>query len=143
MKKGIIISLLLVCMNLFAQETKPWLFIGIYRSATGDCADWILVREEINDMNEYKLRSQRFYDDHKGFSPRPDYISEKHCVIICEFKTKKYNSKCFPKGYKIFKAYSIKDCKRAMEQDTKLYKNDRSVQPFPLYERQAIGGKQK
>lgn len=140
-KKAIVlIPLLLLCFSVFAQETKPWIFIGICRSAPGPCADWTLVREEINDMNEFKLRRQRFLDDHIGLEPRTQYISEEHCVIICEFKTKK--DKCFPTGYQIFRAYSLEGCKKAMETDRKLFETSRSVQPVTVFERQAIGRKQ-
>ena len=143
-KKAILlIPLLLLCFNIFAQETKPWLFIGYYDTAKGICGDRICVREEIKDLAEYKIRSQQFKAEHIGFSPNSEYVTEKQCVIICEFTTNRSVFKCFPKGTKAFKSYTIEDCRKLMEEDRILFEKNRSVQPKSIYERQAIGGKQK
>lgn len=139
MKKGITISLLLVCMNLFAQETKPCLFIGHYKSAKADCSDRILVREEINNKASYELRKKEFYEEHIGYSPYSDFVSEKDCVIICEFKTRSVFN-CSPAGFKAFIALTIEGCRKKMEQDIILHEKKRSVKPTSVYERKAISG---
>jgi hypothetical protein len=139
MKKGITISLLLVCMNLFAQETKPCLFIGHYKSAKADCSDRILVREEINNKASYDLRKKEFYEEHIGYSPYSDFVSQKDCVIICEFKTRSVFN-CSPAGFKAFIALTIEGCRKKMEQDIILHEKKRSVKPKSVYERKAISG---
>jgi len=140
MKKLFTISLLLVGLNLFAQETKPCLFIGHYQSAKADCSDRILVREEINNKASYELRKKEFYEAHNGYSPYSDFVSEKNCVIICEFKTRSVFN-CSPTGFKAFIALTIEGCRKKMEQDIILYEKNRSVKPTPVYERKAVGDK--
>lgn len=137
MKKLITISLLLVGLNLFAQETKPCLFIGHYKSAKADCSDRILVREEINNKASYELRKKEFYEEHIGYSPYSDFVSEKNCVIICEFKTRSVFN-CSPTGFKAFIALTIEGCRKKMEQDISLYEKNRSVKPISVYERKAF-----
>lgn len=137
MKKLITISLLLVGLNLSAQETKPCLFIGHYKSAKADCSDRILVREEINNKASYELRKKEFYEEHIGYSPYSDFVSEKNCVIICEFKTRSVFN-CSPTGFKAFIALTIEGCRKKMEQDISLYEKNRSVKPISVYERKAF-----
>ena len=140
MKKLITISLLLVGLNLFAQETKPCLFIGHYKSAKADCSDRILVREEINNKASYELRKKEFYEAHNGYSPYSDFVSEKNCVIICEFKTRSVFN-CSPTGFKAFIALTIEGCRKKMDQDIILYEKNRTVKPTSVYERKAVGDK--
>jgi len=121
-KKAIVlIPLLLLCFKIFAQETKPCLFIGYYDTAKGYCADRISIREEIEDLAEFKVRSQQFKAEHIGFSPFSEYVTEKQCVIICEFTTNRSAFKCLPKGRKAFKANTIEDCRKLMEEDRILF----------------------
>jgi hypothetical protein len=129
----LVIPLLLLCLNIFAQETKPWLFIGYYETAKGMCGDRVYVREEIKDLAEYKLRSQQFNAEHIGFNPTSEFVTEKQCVIISEFTTNRSVFKCFPKGNKAFKAYTIEDCRKLMEQDRILFEKNRSVQPNIIF----------
>ena len=142
MKKLLTISLLLVGLNLFAQDTKPWLFIGHYKSAKADCSDRVLVREEINGKAAYELRKKEFYEEHIGYSPYSDFVSEKDCVIICEFKTRSVFN-CSRAGFKActaFIALTIEGCRKKMEQDIALYEKNRSVKPTSVYERKAFSG---
>ena len=140
MKKLLSIPILLLCLNIFGQETKPCLFIGHYKSAKADCADRVLVREEINGKAAYDLRKKEFYEEHNGYSPYSDFVSEKDCVIICEFKTRSVFN-CAPTGFKAFIALTIEGCRKKMEQDIALYEKNRSVNPKSIFERLAIGGK--
>ena len=140
MKTLITILLLLVGLNIFAQETKPCLFIGHYKSAKADCSDRILVREEINGKATYELRKKEFYEAHNGYSPYSDFVSEKESVIICEFKTRSVFN-CSPTGFKAFIALTIEGCRKKMDQDIILYEKNRSVKPTPIYERKAVGDK--
>ena len=137
MKKLFTISLLLVGLNLSAQETKPCLFIGHYKSAKADCSDRILVREEINNKASYELRKKEFYEAHNGYSPYSDFVSEKNCVIICEFKTRSVFN-CSPTGFKAFIALTIEGCRKKMDQDIILYEKNRTVKPTSVYERKAV-----
>ena len=139
MKKLICFPILFLCFNIFAQETKPCLFIGHYKSAKADCSDRILVREEINNKAAYELRKKEFYEEHIGYSPYSDFVSEKDCVIICEFKTRSVFN-CAPTGFKAFIALTIEGCRKKMEQDIILYEKNRSVKPTSVYERKAISG---
>lgn len=140
MKKGITILLMLLCLNIFAQETKPCLFIGHYKSAKADCSDRILVREEINGKAAYELRKKEFYEAHNGYSPYSDFVSEKESVIICEFKTRSVFN-CSPTGFKAFIALTIEGCRNKMDQDIILYEKNRSVKPTPVFERKVVGDK--
>ncbi len=139
MNKLICIPILFLCFNIFAQETKPCLFIGHYKSAKADCSDRILVREEINNKAAYELRKKEFYEEHIGYNPYSDFVSEKDCVIICEFKTRSVFN-CAPTGFKAFIALTIEGCRKKMEQDIILYEKNRSVKPISVYERKAISG---
>ena len=141
--KILLIPLLLLCLNLYAQDTKSWLFIGYYSTAKGDCGDRVYVREEIKDLAEFKLRSQQFNAEHLGFSPSSEYVNEKQCVIICKFTTNRSAFKCLPIGYKAFKALTMEDCIKLMDKDRILFEKNRSVQPVSVYERLASGGNQK
>jgi hypothetical protein len=140
MKKLITIPLLLLCLNIFAQETRPCLFIGHYKSAKADCSDRVLVREAISSKAEYDQRRQKFYEEHSGYAPYSDFVSEKDCVIICEFKTRSVFN-CSPAGFKAFIALTMEGCRKKMEQDIALYQKNRTVNPVAVYERNAFDGK--
>lgn len=140
MKNLLTISLLLVGLNLFAQDNKPWLFIGYYSTAKGDCGDRVYVREEIKDLAAYKLRSQQFNAEHIGFNPSSEYVTEKQCVIITKFTTNRSVFKCFPVGYKTFKALTIDVCRTMMEKDRVMFEKNRTVQPVVVFERKFSTG---
>lgn len=80
---------ILFCTIIFAQETKPCQFIGIYeKSNRGICVDYELVKQEINDYPDYNIKRTQFLEAHKSKSPNTRFIDKNENVIVYQYEKK-------------------------------------------------------
>lgn len=72
-KTILLIALTLMCLNIFAQEVKPCLFIGRYDKIKRGiiCSDRAYVQKGVNDIVEYEQIKSNFAKNIKWIIPQP------------------------------------------------------------------------
>lgn len=136
-----------MCFNLFAQEVKPCLFIGVYdNEKKGICSDKTWIHEEINDIAEYEKSRLQFKEAHKNdesFSTSTVFVSDKESVIVYQFKKNISGFDCKPNIIGFIKGTTIEDCKEQLAAQVTKNFNYYVTQPTIIYTRQGNGGTQK
>ena len=136
-KTILLITLTLSYINIFAQETKPCLFIGIYdKEKKGICSDKTWIHEGVIDLAEYKQRELQFREEHKNdesFSTSRKFVSAKQCVIVYEYQRKVSGWNCSPTIVSYQTGTSIENCKQQLNERVTKFPKDYTTQPTIIY----------
>lgn len=141
MKKLIFaIFLMLVYLNIFAQEVKPCLFIGLYdEQKRGICSDRAMIQEPVQNYDEYKQKSEQFKEAHKTQKPTTKFISEKEAVIAYKYEKEIVGWKCNSKVISIRTGKTIEDCNKQLDEQLVKYPKDFTTQPTSIFTWQGKG----
>lgn len=139
-----LIPLILLCLNCLAQDTKSWLFIGRYNTThKGFCSERGWVKEEIADIQEYKLKSAQFWKEHEKDEPNTEFVTPKECVIVYEYQAYRSGWGCSPKIIGLRKGSTIESCNKELADYVAKNPRDFTTQPKIVYTRQAKQGNQR
>lgn len=144
-KTILLIVLTLSYINILAEEAKPCLFIGIYNSDKKFiCSNKTWIREEIKDRAEFEQKRLQFKEAHKNdesFSTSTEFVSDKQCVIVYEYKFRISSFDCNPIAIGIIKGATIEICKEQLA--TKIAKNPNHflTQPHIVFSKEASPSK--
>lgn len=141
MKKTILtIVSILFCIIIFAQETKPCLFIGTYeKNKRGICSDYELVHEEINDYADYAIKRIQFQEEHKTQSPNTRFIDKNESVIAYQYEKKIAGWNCNSNVISTKTSKSIEDCYKQFADQQAKYPKDFTTQPKIIFTWQGKG----
>lgn len=141
MKKPILIIVsILFCVTVFAQETKPCLFIGTYeKNKKGICGDYELVHEEINDYADYIIKRIQFQEEHKTQSPSTRFIDKNESVIAYQYEKKIAGWNCNSYVISTKTSKSIEDCYKQFADQQAKYPKDFTTQPKIIFTWQGKG----
>ena len=146
-KTILLITLTLSYINIFAQESKPCLFIGRYDKDKTYCSDKGWVHEEVKDKQEYELKRTEFREKHKadvGMTYPTDFFSEKECVIVYEYQRRNGSFNCDQTFVNLIRGNSVESCKDQLAKQ--IIKNGKDYylsQPNIIYTWQGKGETQK
>ncbi len=114
-KKSILLTALtIICLSMFAQETKPCLMIGVYQKTKGMCGDKTYTKVEVKDNDEYKILSKQFYEDHKGFEPYTRFVLEKQFTVVYEYRFRVRTFNCSINNVYIQIGATLESCNQQM-----------------------------
>ncbi|MFT4849913.1 MAG: hypothetical protein ACI83B_002461 [Sediminicola sp.] len=141
MKKVYLTTLsLLICLYIFAQEAKPFLFIGTFEKAKrGICSDYELVHEEIKDYAEYVLKRSKFLEEHKGKSPSTRFIGHDESVIAYQYEKKVAGWNCNSNVISTKIGKSIADCNKQLADQLEKSPKDFTTKPNIIFTWQGKG----
>jgi hypothetical protein len=143
MKKLIsVLVLMLLYVNIFAQEVKPCLFIGMYdEQKRGICSDRAMVQEGVKDYAEYKQKSEQFNEAHKTQNPNTRFFTEKEAVIAYKYEKKIVGWNCNSKVVGIKTGKNIEDCNKLLADQLSKYPKDFTSQPNTFFSWQGKGSR--
>lgn len=143
MRKTILtIVSLLFFITIFAQETKPCLFIGTYeKNKRGICGDYELVHEEIKDYAEYNIKRIQFQEEHKTQSPSTRFIDKNENVIAYQYEKKIAGWNCNSNVISTKTGKSIEDSYKQLADQQAKYPNDFTTQPKIIFTWQGKGNR--
>lgn len=140
-KKSIsLIVFTVICLNLFAQETKPFLFIGRYNTNKTNCSNQGWVHKEVKDRQEYELERLQYREEHKadvGMTYPTDCVSEKECVIVYEVTRINGAFNCTQTFINYIKGFSIENCKEQLAARVAESPKDYPTQPKIIFSRES------
>ncbi len=114
MKKLILtIAIVSLLTDIFAQDSKPCLFIGITTIKNSICSDTKYTEEAVADLEEYKLKKNAFREQNKANSyalPGGAFIDADQSVIIYETKSARSGFNCSPSTHGLIKGKTIEEC---------------------------------
>jgi hypothetical protein len=141
MKKIILaIATMLICLNIFAQEAKPCLFIGRYdKVKKGVCSDRTWVHEGVKDIQEYQQKRKQFLEEHKADNCATEFISSKESVIVYEYQKRIGGWNCSPVVISLKKGPTIEDCNEQLAKQLAKYPKDFTTQPNTIFTWQGKG----
>ena len=144
-KTILLIALTLMCLNIFAQEVKPCLFIGRYDKIKRGiiCSDRAYVQKGVNDIVEYEQIKKQFREEHKMDNPSTDFVSSKQCVIVYEFQQKISGWDCNPLAYNLKTGLTIESCEKELVAYVAKYPKEFKTQPKIIFTWQGKGETQK
>jgi hypothetical protein len=138
-------AFVLTCLNTFAQSTNPCLFIGIYDSEKKFiCSNKTWIREEIENRAEFEQKRLQFKEAHKNdesFSTTTEFVSDKQCVIVYEYKKKISGWDCNPIAIGIIKGATIESCKEQLAAMIAKNPNHFVTQPHIVFSKEASPSK--
>jgi hypothetical protein len=145
MKKNILlISCTLFCLNIFAQETKPCLFIGRYDiEKKGICSNRTYIKEAVYDKTEYEAKRLKFREEHKDANPSTSFVSDKQCVVVYEYQMKISGFKCTPTVHRIEIGASVEACVDIVDAYYAKYPKEFNTKPTSVFTWQGVGKSQK
>lgn len=111
------VSFIAICLNVFAQEAKPYLFIGRYDKDKTYCSNQGWVHEEVKDAKEYEIRRLQHREEHKadvGMTYPTDYVTDKQCVIAYEVQRRNGAFNCNQTFIVYMKGKSVENCKELL-----------------------------
>jgi hypothetical protein len=133
---------MLFCITVFAQETKPCLFIGTYeKNKKGICGDYELVHEEIKDYADYNIKRIQFQEEHKTQSPSTRFIDKNENVIAYQYEKKIAGWNCNSNVISTKTGKSIEDCYKQLADQQAKYPNDFTTQPKIIFTWQGKGNR--
>lgn len=141
MKKSILtLVFALFCTIIFAQETKPCQFIGIYeKNKKGICSDYELVHEEISDYADYVIKRIKFQEEHKSQSPTTLFVNKNENVIAYQYEKKIAGWGCNSNVISTKTSKSIEDCYKQFAEHQAKYPKDFTTQPRIIFTWQGKG----
>lgn len=141
MKKTILLIVsTLFCIAIFAQETKPCIFIGLYdKNKRGICSDREIVHEEVKDYDEYVIKRNQFDEAHKTQNPNTRFIDKNENVIAYQYEKKIAGWKCNSNVIGIKTSKSIEDCYKQFADQQAKYPKDFTTQPKIIFTWQGKG----
>ena len=143
-KLFLIITLTLVHLSIIAQDAKPNMFIGRYdKVKKGVCSDRGFVQEQILDYTEYEQRRKMFFEEHKTDNPAAEFVSNKECVIVYEYKKRIAGWNCSPTIIGFKKGPTIENCKEQLASQQAKYPNDFTTSPNYVFTWSGAGDMQK
>jgi hypothetical protein len=113
----LVIAFTAMCSTIFAQEAKPYLFIGQYDKDRTYCSNQGWVHEEVKDAKEYEIRRLQHREEHKddvGLTYPTDYVNDKQCVIAYEVQRRNGAFNCNQTFIVFKKGKSVENCKELM-----------------------------
>ena len=141
MRKGCLTTLVIfICVNLFAQQAKPCLFIGLYdANKRGICSDREMVHEEIEDYFDYVVKSKAFNELHKTQNPNTRFIGPEECVITYRYEKEISGWKCNSNVVGIKTGKTLEDCNKQLADQQVKYPKDFTTAPNMLFTWQGKG----
>jgi len=135
MKKTILtLVFTLFCTIIFAQETKPCQFIGIYeKNKKGICSDYELLHEEISDYADYVIKRIKFQEEHKSQSPTTLFVNKNENVIAYQYEKKIAGWGCNSNVISTKTSKSIEDCYKQFAEHQAKYPKDFTTQPKIIF----------
>ena len=132
-------TLIFMCINIFAQEEKLCLFIGIYNiSKNGDCVNRAIEKETVQDYNQYLQKKAQFKSDHKNQNENARIIKSNESVIVYEYN-KKVGKTCQSKLIGIIVRKTIEDCEKSLAGLIVKNPKEYASQPVIIYTWQGKG----
>lgn len=141
MKKLItFIAAFVVCLNIFAQEVRPCLFIGLYdKQKKGICSDRAIIQEAVKDYAEFKEKSKQFYEANKTLNPFTRFVSQKEAVIAYSYEKKIVGWNCNSNVISTKIGKTIEDCNKQLADQLAKYPKDFTTQPSIFFTWQGKG----
>lgn len=141
MQKSIsVIPLLLLCFNLFAQDAKPCLFVGLYDSnKKGVCSDRAMLHEDVADFAAYNIKRTAFMAGHQKENPQTYFIAANECIIAYEYEKRIVGWGCNAKVISTKRGKTIEDCNKQLADQLAKYPKDFTSQPNTIFTWQGKG----
>ena len=132
-KLASILLILFFGINLFAQEAKKCLFIGIYeKTKRGICSDYEFVHEEIVDYADFAIKRTAFYEAHKTNS-KTVFVDTNEAIIIYAYEKKISGWNCNSNVISYKTGKSMADCNKLLTDQLANNPSDFTTQPKTVF----------
>lgn len=141
MKKMIVATAtMFMCLNIFAQELKPCLFIGLYdENKRGICSDRAMEQESVSDYAEYVVKKEQFTEKHKTQKPTTKFIDKDVAVIIYRYEKEIVGWQCNSKVISIKTGKTIESCNQQLADQLAKSPKDFTTPPQTFFTWQGKG----
>ena len=131
MKKLILSTfLLLLCLNLLAQDKKPCHFIGLYYSNNkGVCSDLAMEHEDVADMAAYIAKRSAFIAAHEKQKPQTYFVENNETVVTYEYVKHLGGWNCDYNVISVKKGKTLEECQQKIADQLAKNPSDFKTQP--------------
>ena len=128
-------TLFLVCSNIFAQEVKPCLFIGLYYSnKKGVCSDRAMMNEGVADHADYAEKRTAFMNAPQKEHAQTYFVAANEAVIAYEYEKRIAGWNCNIKIISVKTGKTIENCKQQLADYLAKSPKDFTTKPIIIFE---------